>query len=171
MTVTAYSVAPHTFRLENGIEIDVRREGRDGTAIELYASSDGPSLGYRCFDRVLSDDVRSDVLAFAAPAVGAEVAEALAACVEKGGTRVRDVLHVVKLPRKEFIDVRGRAVKAHRFDRAGVELASGRAVERTLWAADCIDGDDEDGEHTVYALVCGEWREVEYYTAGLWQVR
>jgi hypothetical protein len=76
-----------------------------------------------------------------------------------------------KTTRKEFTDVRGRAIKAHRFDRADVELASGRTVERTLWAADSIDGDDEDGENTVYALVCGEWREVEHYVANLWQTR
>ena len=52
-----------------------------------------------------------------------------------------------------------------------MELASGQTVERTLWAADSIDGDDEDGENTVYALVCGDWREVAYYVSGLWQTR
>lgn len=76
-----------------------------------------------------------------------------------------------KTARKEFTDVRGRAIKAHRFDRADVELTSGRTVERTLWAADSIDGDEEDDEYVIYALVCGEWREVEYYVSNLWQVR
>lgn len=171
MTVTAYPVAPHTFRLENGIEVDVRREGRDGTAIEFYLCSQGPSLGYRCFDRVLSDDVRADVLAFAAPVVGAEAAEALAEYAAKGGIRVRDVMSVVKLPCREFTDVRGRAVKAHRFARAAVEVAGGRTVERTLWAADSIDGADEDGENVIYALVGGDWRTVEKCGSHIWECR
>lgn len=73
-----------------------------------------------------------------------------------------------KVTSKEFIDARGRAVKAHRFDRADV-MVGRTTVARTLWAADSIDGDKQDGEYTIYALVAGVWYEVTYYVSGLWE--